>query len=157
MIAIVVLALLGAELRHEELGVTIELPEGWTHDRDCGPFVPPEAMCRLDGGIGPCPKKQLCPERVGVIWLRAPAVLSSREEEKAELLEADGGWVTSMTLKDGWVLTWGSEQSADSFPFKVSRKLDGRVLECSGEAQTVIGQQKMIEACKSLKAAKKKK
>lgn len=157
MIAIVLLALLGAELKHEELGVTIEVPEGWTHDRDCGPFVPPTAQCRLDGGIGSCPKKELCPERVGVIWVRAPAVLTSREEEKAELLEVDGGWVTSMTLKDGWVMTWGSEHSADSFPFKVSRKIDGRVLECSGEAQTVIGQQKMIEACKSLKTAKKKK
>ncbi|MFT3708938.1 MAG: hypothetical protein QM817_14915 [Archangium sp.] len=151
------LLLLSAEVRHPELGVTIELPDGWTHDKECGPFVPPDAKCRVDGGvIGACPKT-LCPERVGVLWLRSPAVLTSREEEKAELLEADGGWVTSMTLKDGWILTWGSEEVSDSFPFKVSRKIDGRVIECSGEAQTVIGQQKMIEACKSVKPSSRKK
>lgn len=154
MIGLLLVTLLAAELRHDELGVTIELPDGWTHDRDCGPFVPPEAKCRVDGGIGACAPRQLCPERLGVIWLRAPAVLTSRDEEKAELLEADGGWVTSMTLKDGWVLTWGSEQASDSFPFKVSRKIAGRVIECSGEAQTLIGQQRMIEACKSMKAVK---
>jgi len=154
--ALVVSLALGAELVHPELKLAIDLPAGWKLDADCGPFVPPEPKCRVAGAIAACPKTQLCPERIGVLWLRAPAVLTPRDEEKAELLEADGGWVTSLTLKDGWVLTWGSETVNDSFPFKVSRKIDGRVIECSGEAQTLVGQQQLIEACRSVRALKRR-
>jgi len=144
------LTVLGVEFTHAELGVRLELPAEWTFDRECGPFVPAAPRCRVDGKLAECPKS-MCPERVGVLWVTAPTVLTSRDSEKAELLASDAGaaWVSSSQLPDGWVLTWGG--SGDTFPFKVSRKIGARVIECSGEGLTIAGQQAMIDACKSLK------
>lgn len=152
---LVLLSVAGAELTHAELGAAIELPEGWRAD-GCGPFVPPVPECRSAGKLGPCPKT-LCPERVGVLWLTSPAVLSTQEEEKAELLEGDGGavYVSSNTLADGWVLAWGGAAWSETFPFKVSRKIGARVIECAGEATTLAGQKQLIEACKSVRKVKK--
>lgn len=149
-----VLAVLGAELTHPELKLALDLPDGWRLDAGCGPFVPPEPRCRTGGKPGPCPAT-LCPERVGVLWLTAPAVLTTLEAEKAELLESDAGvYVTSQPLPDGWVLTWGGLQWSDVFPFKVSRKIGGRTVECSGEATSLAGLKELVDACKSVRAAK---
>lgn len=147
------LAILGGLVTHPELGVSVELPDGWRFERDCGVFVSPSSQCRLEGKLAACPAKALCPARVGVLWLRAPAVLASVEEEKGELREGDGGasWVTSQPLADGWVLTWGGTSWPDTFPFRVSRRLGARVIECAGEATTLAGQEQMIAACKSLR------
>ncbi len=152
---IVVLSVVGAELTHAELKLAIELPEGWKADA-CGPFVPPVAECRVGGKLGPCPTT-LCPERVGVLWLTSPVSLSSKDEEKAELLASDAGavFVNSSTLPDGWVLAWGGAAWVDTYPFKVSRKIGARIIECSGEATTLAGQKQLIDACKSVRQAKK--
>jgi hypothetical protein len=148
----ILVSVLGATFTHAELKVTIELPDGWSYDRQCGPFVPAEPTCRVEGKLVPC-VKGFCPERVGVIWLTSPAVLVSRDEEKAELLESDAGtWVSSQVLPDGWVLTWGGAQWPETYPFKVSRKIGSRVIECGGEATTLAGQQVMVNACKTLRA-----
>lgn len=152
------LALLGSLVTHPELNVSLALPDGWRFERDCGVFVSPTAQCRLGGKLGACDPKELCPARVGVLWVRAPAVLASIEGEKTELREGDGGaaWVSSQALTDGWVLTWGGEAWPDTFPFRVSRRLGARVIECSGEATTLAGQEEMITACKSLREAPKR-
>jgi hypothetical protein len=152
---LVLISVFGAELTHAELKVTIELPDGWRAD-GCGPFVPPVQECRIDGKLGACPAT-ICPERVGVLWLTSPAVLSTKEDEKAELLSGDAGavYVSSSALPDGWVLAWGGAAWAETFPFKVSRKIGQRVIECSGEATTLAGQKQLIEACKSVRGVKK--
>lgn len=150
MIALVVSALLAAELHLADVQLALDAPEGWSLDRDCGPVVPPDAKCRVDGAIAACPKTT-CPERVGVLWVRSPSVLTSRDEERTDRLEADGGWVSTQPLKDGWIMTWGSDAERDVFPFKVSRKIEGRVIECSGDALTLAGQQVMIDLCKRLR------
>ncbi|MDP2274980.1 MAG: hypothetical protein Q8K32_29830 [Archangium sp.] len=152
---IVLLSVVGAELTHAELKLTIDLPEGWKADA-CGPFVPPLAECRVDGKLSPCPAT-ICPERVGVLWLTSPVSLESKEDVKAELLANDAGavFVNSSTLADGWVLAWGGAAWADTYPFKVSRKIGARVIECFGEATTLAGQKHLIDACKSVRGVKK--
>jgi hypothetical protein len=151
----ILVTVLGAELTHAELKLTIDLPDGWRAD-SCGPFVPPVAECRIAGKLGPCPAT-ICPERVGVLWLTSPVVLSTMQDEKAELLSSDAGavFVSSSTLPDGWVLAWGGAAWSDTFPFKVSRKVGQRIIECSGEATTLAGQKQLIDACKSVRGAKK--
>ena len=153
---LVLMSVLGVELTHAELKLTIELPDGWRDD-GCGPFVPPVAACRVAGKLGPCPVS-ICPERVGVLWLTSPASLSTKEEEKAELLASDAGavFVSSTSLSDGWVLAWDGAAWNKTFPFKVSRKIGQRVIECAGEATTLAGQKQLIEACKSVRGVKKK-
>lgn len=150
MISLVLSAVLAAELQLPDVQLVVDAPDGWSVDADCGPVVPPDAKCRLDGGIGVCPRTT-CPERLGALWVRSPAVLTSRDEERTDRLEADGGWVSLQPLKDGWIMTWGSDAERDVFPFKVSRKIEGRVIECTGEALTLAGQQVLIDLCKRLR------
>ncbi|MFZ5439156.1 MAG: hypothetical protein ACOZQL_04065 [Myxococcota bacterium] len=149
-----VLALLGGLMSHPDLGLALELPEGWRLERDCGVFVSGAALCRQGDRLTACSPTAVCPERVGVLWVRAPAVLASLDDEKRELQERDDGgasWASSRALPDGWVLTWGGPRWPDSYPFKVSRRVGARVIECSGEATTLAGQEQMIAACKSLR------
>lgn len=148
-----VLLLLTADFTHSELKVDITLPDGWIYDVGCGPFVSPDARCRIDGKVSTC-AATICPERVGVLWLSAPVILPNVDEEKSELLEDEKNisFVTTTSLLDGWVMTWAGPSWTDTLPFRVVRRIDQRVIECRGEATTIAGQLAMIEACKTIRS-----
>lgn len=148
-----VLLLLAADFTHPELKVSLTLPDGWTFDADCGPYVSPEARCRVDGKVTTC-AAAICPERVGVLWLSAPVVLPNVDEEKAALLEDEKNisFVSTSSLLDGWVMTWAGPSWTDTLPFRVVRRVGAKVIECRGEATTIAGQLAMIDACRSLRS-----
>lgn len=153
MLTLLLISLLAADFTNTELKLVLTLPDGWTHDADCGPYVSPEARCRIDNKIVVCPAT-ICPERVGVLWLSAPVILPSVDEEKADLLADDTrvSFVSTSSLADGWVMTWAGPSWADTLPFRVVRRIGTRVIECRGEATTMAGQLAMIDACKSVRS-----
>jgi len=54
--ALVVAALLAAELHLPDVQLALDAPDGWSLDRDCGPVVPPDAKGRVEGAIVGCPR-----------------------------------------------------------------------------------------------------